>query len=135
MQLLTWNNEYSVGVQTLDNQHSMFMDLLNELHAAMESGQARSRTGTILRKLLNYTRGHFSAEEAMMASARYPGLVQHRSLHRGLTKHVEDAEARFERGEGAVNDQLLGFLRDWITHHIENSDKAYGPWINKSGVQ
>jgi hemerythrin len=111
------------------------MDLLNELHAAMESGQARSRTGTILRKLLNYTRGHFSAEEAMMASARYPGLVQHRSLHRGLTKHVEDAEARFERGEGAVNDQLLGFLRDWITHHIENSDKAYGPWINKSGVQ
>lgn len=135
MTLLTWSDEYSVGVQTLDNQHTVLFNLINDLHAAMMKDQARSMTGLLFRKLLNFTRNHFSAEEAMMAAANYPGLAQHRIKHRDLTKHVEEFEARFERGEGAVNLQLLGFLRDWVTTHIQDADKQYGPWMNKRGVQ
>lgn len=135
MALLTWDDRYSVGVSTLDNQHSVLFNLINELDAAMASENSRSITQTILRRLLIYTRGHFSAEEAMMASAKFPGLEQHRQRHRQLTKHVEECEARFERGEGAVNNQLLSFLRDWVTEHVLKSDKEYGPWINRTGVR
>ncbi len=135
MALLTWDESYSVGVSTLDNQHSVLFNLINELHAAMMHGNSRTLTGTTLRRLLNYTRGHFSAEEAMMASLQYPGLEKHRQTHRKLTKHVEEFEARFERGEGPVNSQLLSFLRDWVTDHVLRSDKEYGPWINKNGVR
>ncbi|HEY1649506.1 MAG TPA: bacteriohemerythrin [Terracidiphilus sp.] len=135
MAFLTWNDDYLVGVRSLDNQHSVLFNLLNELHAAMLNGQARNRAVLILRNLLNYTRGHFSTEEAMMASAGYPGLDRHRIQHRGLTKHVQEFEARFERGEGALNPQLFGFLRDWLTNHIQDADKEYGLWLNQKGVQ
>jgi hemerythrin len=135
MALLTWSDDYLVGVQTLDNQHNMLFNLLNELDAAMVAGQARRSIVQMLRKLLIYTRGHFSAEEAMMAAAGFPGLAQHRIQHRNLTKHVQEFEARFERGEGAANLQQLGFLRDWVTRHIQDADKEYGPWMNKKGVQ
>ncbi|MGA7339275.1 MAG: bacteriohemerythrin [Terracidiphilus sp.] len=135
MALLTWNDSYSVGVRTVDNQHSVLFSLINELHAAMETGQAKSMTGPILRKLLNYTRDHFAAEEAMMAASKYPGLAQHQIKHRDLTKQVEEFEARFERGEGTINIQLLGFLRDWLTNHIQHSDKEYSPWLKKSGMK
>lgn len=135
MELLTWNNDYLVGVQTLDNQHSVLFNLINDLHAAMIKDQARSMTGLLLRRLLKYTRNHFSAEEAMMAAANYPGLAQHRIKHRDLTRHVEQFEARFERGEGAINPQLLSFLCDWLVNHIQHSDKEYGPWMNQKGVQ
>lgn len=135
MALLTWNDDYSVGVRTLDNQHNVLFNLLNELEAAMTGGQTQRMALPILRKLLNYTRGHFSAEEAMMAAASYPGLAQHRIKHRDLTRHVEAFEARFERGDGSVNLQLLSFLRDWVTNHIQDSDKEYGPWMNQKGVQ
>jgi hemerythrin len=131
---LTWDDSYSVGVSTLDNQHSVLFNLINELDAAMNRN-SRNITGTVLRRLLIYTRGHFSAEEAMMASAKFPGLDEHRQTHRKLTKHVEEMEARFERGEGTVNNQLLSFLRDWVTDHVLKSDKEYGPWINKTGVR
>jgi hemerythrin len=135
MALLTWSEDYSVGVQTLDNQHSVLFRLVNELHAAMVNGQAQRATVILVRKLLNYTRGHFSAEEAMMAAAGFPGLAQHRIKHRSLTKHVEEFEARLERGEGALNIQLFSFLRDWLTSHIQDADKEYGPWMNQRGVQ
>jgi len=134
MALLTWNNKYSVGVKALDSQHTVLFNILNDLHAAMMNGKAQALTGPLLRKLVDYTRTHFSAEEAMLTTARYPGLADHHKLHDGLMKQVEDYAARFERGEITLNLHLLNFLRDWLTNHIQKVDHEYGPWLNEHGV-
>lgn len=133
MALLTWSKDYSVGVQSIDGQHLSLFNMLNELHAAMMKGQARSVAGPVLRRLVNYTREHFEAEEAMMASAKYPGLADHRIKHRELTRQAEEFMDRFERGEATINIQLLNFLRDWLSIHIKKSDKEYTPWMQKAG--
>jgi hemerythrin len=81
-------------------------------------------------------RGHFSAEEAMMAAAGFPGLAQHRIQHDNLTKRVEEFEARFERGERTVNPRLLSLPRDWAPPAtFQDADKEYRPWINGRGVR
>jgi len=135
MALLTWNKSYSVGVQALDSQHTVLFGLLNDLHAAMMKGQAQSLTGPLLRKLADYTRSHFAAEEQMMASARYPGLTEHRAKHRDLIRQVEEFSGRFEKGEIALNLHLMNFLRDWLMNHIQKTDREYGPWLNEHGVR
>ena len=133
MALMTWNSSYSVGVKTLDSQHTVLFDILNDLHEAMLKGQAHSMTGPLLRKLVDYTRTHFTAEEGMLSNARYPGLEGHRALHRDLMKQVEGYSARFDRGEITLNLHLLNFLRDWLTNHIQKVDHQYGPWLNEHG--
>jgi hemerythrin len=30
--------------------------------------------------------------------------------------------------------ETLNFLRDWLKHHIQESDKGYGPYLNQHGV-
>jgi hemerythrin-like metal-binding protein len=135
MPLLTWNDSLSVGVRTIDKQHSTLVAILNELYDAMMKGQAKQVTGPMLRKLINYTREHFSAEEAMMATADYSGLAAHRREHERLTRQVDEFAARFERGECTVNIELLGFLRTWLTNHIQQTDKAYGPCLVGHGIQ
>jgi hemerythrin-like metal-binding protein len=130
MALLTWNSRYSVGVEAMDNQHTVLFGLLNDLHAAMMRGQARILTGPLLLRLVEYTHTHFSAEEQMMAAARYPGLAIHRLKHRELIKQVEEYAARFENGEITLNLDLMNFLRDWLSNHIQVVDHEYGPWIN-----
>lgn len=134
MALLIWNSSYSVGVKTLDSQHTSLFNILNDLHGAMMNGQAQTMTGPLLRKLVEYTGTHFSAEEKMLDASRYPGLASHRILHRDLMKQVEDYSARFDRGEITLNLQLLNFLRDWLTNHIQKVDHEYGPWLNEHGV-
>lgn len=131
MALLSWSSKYSVGVQAMDSQHEVLFKILNELHDAMMRGQAREVTGLLLQKLTRYTRTHFSAEESVMAAAGFPGLAQHRIKHRELMKQVDEFGARYKSGEGALNVQLLNFLRDWLTTHIEQEDRAYGPSVNK----
>jgi hemerythrin-like metal-binding protein len=135
MALLTWNSKYSVGVKPLDSQHTVLFGLLNDLHAAMLKGQAQSLTGPLLKKLVAYTHTHFKDEEAMMTAAKYPGLADHKIKHRDLIKQVEDFAARHERGEVTVNLQLMNFLRDWLTNHIQKTDHEYGPWLNEHGVR
>ena len=112
MALLTWNSSYSVGIKTMDGQHTKLLDMLNDLHSAMMSGKAHGVTGKLLHKLADYTREHFTAEEAMMAAAKFPGLDTHRIKHRNLTKQVEEFVVKLEKGESTVNVQLLNFLRD-----------------------
>jgi len=134
MALMTFGQNYSVGVQAIDGQHKVLFDIINELHAAMMKGQAQSLTGPLLKKLADYTRSHFTAEEAAMASVKYSGLEIHKTKHRDLVKKVEDYLERFEKGEITINLHLLNFLRDWLTNHIQKVDKEYGPWLNEHGV-
>jgi len=131
MALVAWSKEYSVGVEELDRQHRMLFDVLNELHDAMMQGKAQSMTGDLLRKLIDYTRKHFAAEEAMMAAAGYGGLARHRLQHKDLMKQVDEFAARYEHGERTLNVQLMNFLRDWLTTHIQQSDREYGPSVSK----
>lgn len=135
MALLTWSNQYSVGVPSLDSQHTVLFDILNDLHAAMLKGQAQSLTGPLLRNLLQYTNTHFTAEEALMTATKYPEVAEHKIKHRDLVKQVEDYIARFEKGEITLSLHLLDFVRDWLTNHILKVDKQYGPWLKEHKVK
>ncbi|MDR3738684.1 MAG: bacteriohemerythrin [Terracidiphilus sp.] len=135
MALLEWNNSLSVGVPSIDAQHCVLISLLNDLHDAMLNGNAQNRTGPLLRSLVSYTRDHFTTEEAMMASAGYSQLKEHRNQHLALTRKVEHYALRYERGESALNLQLLTFLRDWITTHILVDDMAYAPTLKQHNLR
>jgi hemerythrin len=133
--LVIWSEKLSVGVKSLDNQHIVLFDAVNDLHAAMMKGQGRTIVGELLCKLLLYTRNHFSDEEQLMESAGYPDLPQHRILHRNLTKQVEEYIARFEKGDLTLTADLSGFLSDWLKKHIIAIDQSYGPFMNQHGVR
>ena len=135
MALMTWSDKYSVGVKALDSQHTVLFDIINDLHNAMMKGQAQTMTAPLLRKLVEYTHNHFSAEESMLAASKYPGLADHKLKHVELIKQVEDYAARFDNGEITLNVHLLNFLRDWLTNHILKVDHEYSEWLNKNGVR
>ena|ERR1035438_824133 len=133
MALLTWSNKYSVGVKAIDDQHATFLRMVNELHAAMIRGQAQSVAGPLLRKLANYARDHFSTEEKLMETAKFPGLAQHRAKHQELLARVGEYVARYEKGDHTIFVPLLKFLGDWLTNHLQQTDQEYEQWLNDHG--
>jgi len=135
MALIEWNDSLSVGVPSIDAQHAVLVETLNDLHDAMMSGQGHARTGALLSTLISYAHDHFAAEEAMLEAAGYAQLDAHRAHHRGLTRQVQNYVARYERGEATVNMHLLNFLRDWLTNHIMKEDKAYSSTMVAHGIK
>ncbi len=54
MSLLTFNKTWSIGIQSIDDQHAVLFEVLNELHAAMLKGQANAVIGRLLLDLRLY---------------------------------------------------------------------------------
>lgn len=36
---------------------------------------------------------------------------------------------------GAANSDIMAFLGDWLVKHIQGSDKKYGPFLKKKGLE
>jgi hemerythrin-like metal-binding protein len=135
MALMTWRNQYSVGVETLDDQHKSLMKALNELHAASMRGQAQKVAGPLLSQLVSLASGHFSAEEKLMESIKFPGLALHRAKHKELAGMIAEFFTRHEKGDTTVYTQLLYFMRDWQTKHMQTEDQDYAGWLRAHGVK
>jgi hemerythrin len=132
--LMSWSNKFSVGVKTLDDQHRNIIESLNELHAAAMKGQMKEVAGSLLAKLISYAREHFSAEERLMESAKFPGLAEHRAKHQELAGKAGVFISRHEKGDATVYIELLHFVRDWQTKHMQNEDQEYARWFSAHGV-
>ncbi len=132
-EFLTWKNELSVGVDTIDREHRELAQTINELHATMRKDDQQGLTGPLLRKVVELTRAHFSSEEHMMTANKYPGTALHLFKHQYLMQQVEALLARVNRGGFKLTDYSLTFLRDWFNTHIQKEDVQFGVWLNETG--
>ena len=129
-----WKESYSVKVEAMDAQHKKLFDLVNELHRAMGTGHGKDIAGDVLKRLVDYTVNHFSAEEKLMEKHNYPGLTAHRAEHKALTEKVIAIKKEFEAGATNVTPQLLTFLQQWLKNHIQTVDQRYSDFLNAHGV-
>ncbi|MCX7289508.1 bacteriohemerythrin [Janthinobacterium sp.] len=129
-----WTDELSVGIQEIDEQHKVLIDLLNELHEAIRQHHGSEASVTILGRLADYTRTHFTVEESLMRILGYPEYDAHKLHHEDLIKQMNDLQARLAGGE-AITFELMHFLRNWLTHHIMEGDKRYTEHFLSRGAQ
>lgn len=134
MSLLAWSNMFSVGVKDIDDQHKKLVDMANRLNDAMKAGQGRAEVGGILGELVEYTVNHFAFEERLMDKHAYPMSSQHKKEHQDLVRTVGEFKRKFELGDAALTAEIMGFLRDWLSRHIMNSDKMFGKDLNGKGI-
>ena len=59
----TWKDEYSVGIDSIDQQHKNLFSIVNEFHSAVKQKSNKSEIFSILNKLIQYTEAHFKDEE------------------------------------------------------------------------
>ena len=123
MAYFEWNNDYSVGIAKIDDQHKMLLKYINELYEAMQAGKGRDVLGTVLKNLVDYTRTHFALEERLMQEYGYPDYKAHSQKHNKVTEHVLDLKLKFDTGEISSPIQVTNFLKEWLTKHILGTDK------------
>ena len=129
MDLITWEDKLSVNIQSMDQEHKQLIGLINELHNAMRQGQGKLVLSSTLENLIRYTQTHFTNEEKLMQEMGYPDLKEHKKEHAALTKQVIDLQNRHEQGELVLTIEIMQFLKNWLTHHILNTDKKYGEFV------
>ena len=127
--LITWSDALSVSDPDIDQQHKKLVEMINDLHDAMRKGQTESVMTNLFNRLLGYTAEHFSYEEQRMAACDYPHLSAHKARHADLVQQATVLQEKFASGNQHLNMKVMRFLKDWITNHIQKSDKDYVPYL------
>ena len=135
MNLIDWNDNLSVKISHLDDQHKQLINMINELHNAMSKGQGKLVVNEILKRMTEYTVNHFKSEEMLFEKYDYPETLKHKDEHSAFVGKVADFNSKFEKGELFLSVEVMMFLKDWLINHIAKSDKSYSDYLNSKGVK
>ncbi len=141
MAFIEWTKEYSVGVQEIDEQHKQLVQLTNELYTAIVGNYDDIGLRKTFQGLIDYVKVHFSHEEGMMAKVNYPGLEPHQAKHRELVTRIvnyfKEYQAKMASGADSkhLSKEVLMFLRDWLFHHILETDMKYRDHFHARGIK
>ncbi len=130
MQLLVWEDRFSVGIREFDQQHKILFEMINSLIIAKENNSEQIVVERALAQLVQYTIYHFTAEESMMRYFNFDGLEEHEKEHASLLKQVHAYQEKLTTKEGVSFDELLNFLAGWLLDHTLGIDQKYGPFLN-----
>lgn len=130
-----WTPELSVGLDEIDAQHRVLVDIINRIYLALINRWNREQVAQVLDELVQYTQVHFAVEESLFRITNYPDYESHKALHERLRDQVASIQRRFERGDIELDLKLMTFLRNWLTDHIHGEDKAYVNHLLASGLK
>jgi hemerythrin-like metal-binding protein len=127
MAYFEWEGRYELGVAAMDAEHRALVDLMSKLHERNLAGAPPWELKAILGDLEALTKKHFADEEACMASRGFAGLATHKLIHADLLAKFGALAAEYAATGGRVPEALFGFLRLWLSAHIQGIDRKYAP--------
>jgi hemerythrin len=135
--MIEWDERYSVGIQTIDDQHRELLRLINifYLSCAGEGESAKASFKLLVRGLINYIKYHFAAEEQLLERIKYPDISAHKRQHKEFTRYILEKTENFERGKALSLGNFARYIRDWMITHITLIDKKYTTYIHFANSQ
>jgi hemerythrin-like metal-binding protein len=135
MALMNWDNSFSVGIPSIDNQHMKLIQMINDLHDSMKSGKGQDVLKKILNDMANYTVNHFNTEELLFKKHGYADTESHIMQHRMFIDKVSEVKKEIESGKPVFTLKLMNFLKDWLQNHILKTDMEYKSFLIEKGVK
>jgi hemerythrin len=124
---MKWKEEYSVGIQEIDNQHKKLLDMFIAVEQSIESAENWNDVHICLVALKDSAKIHCIVEQSLMRLFGFEGLARHIDSH----KYLFDKLAEMERQSLGISAkrETVEFLDDWFMNHICTTDKEYAKYI------
>ena len=122
---LQWQDSWSVGNQTLDDDHKRLIDIIGRIE---DYRPASADLGQLFAELEDYTRYHFSREEDLMDGADIEDLEGHKKFHRDFEEWLHSVRYTMSVSRESrefLLDSVDEYLRKWLVHHILETDMNY----------
>ena len=126
--MLTWQERFNIGVESIDNAHQELFRIINKLHNVVRTGggNAKWTAAQTIKYVRSYTLKHFQDEETYMLSINFRDYEAHKAIHATMReKIIPHLYSRMERED--YSDESIKFflsvLEKWLTRHIIGHDR------------
>ena len=122
MSLITWKEEFSVGVPSIDHEHQELIESINALNEVAHDGSNFEKVSAALGEIYTQISAHFALEERIMRTAHYDGYPEHKEDHEDLLEELRDIMDRIDY-DGTYDERRLGQeLEAWFSVHFSTHD-------------
>ena len=134
MQEIIWNDDYSVGVQQLDEQHKKIISFINRLVNDTNLSVYSESLNEALTEMLKYSIEHLRYEENLLKENDYPDFDSHKQFHEDYIKRSSEFSISAMDSDYRVPTEVISYLRDWWEHHILEEDMKYKEFFKAKGI-
>lgn len=134
-ELFPWKESYKLGIPAIDLQHKKLVRLVNELNYASSYKRGRGLLKKSFQDLIDYIDTHFSFEEQLLQDNEFPDFYEHKKRHDQFAERIAEYRARHDSGDETVLPELMLFLKNWLSRHMQGSDREYIPFIKNNEVR
>ena len=133
--MIEWEEKYSVGIISIDEQHKKIIDIINRIIAAKELDDNTKEITEILNEMAAYSHEHFKTEETHMIEFKYPEYQYHKEEHIDFSLRTLAYQSRVITGDNRVANAILEYLKSWLVNHIQKTDKKYSDCFKKNRLK
>lgn len=131
METIIWTKALSVGIREIDDQHKMFIALLNNFNVAISKGKIE-KLNKLLSELLEFARIHFTTEENYFKKLKYPYANEHMIEHEKLILKSIRLKDQLEKKGLSLAPELVEFLKEWLENHLKMHDQKYAKYFKEN---
>ncbi|GFZ31633.1 bacteriohemerythrin [Clostridium zeae] len=125
--MITWKDEYTVGVELIDSQHKRLLEIANDVYELTKNSfitDKYDRIVEVIEELRDYTIFHFKSEEEYMLSIGYKKFLSHKVEHDDFVNKVNSLDLnQIDESQQKHLLEILEFVIKWIDEHILQKDK------------
>ena len=133
-EFLKWSDDYSIGLQEIDNQHKKLLDIINKLYTAFINRDEDMVMENILVQMTDYTKYHFGTEEKYFKQFGYKNTSDHLEQHKIYIAKLSAFQNDFKNNQ-KITYSVMNFLRNWLVNHIQGIDRNYVALFKENGVK
>ena len=125
--MIKWKDEYSIGVDSVDEQHKELFEIANRSYDLLRNQLITDKYGKIIEiidELKNYTIYHFKAEENYMQEIGYKKFLSQKVAHNDFLEKMDNIDVeQIDDGQNEYLRGILDFVSEWLVEHILKEDK------------
>jgi NNP family nitrate/nitrite transporter-like MFS transporter len=127
--LISWDDEFSVGIEAIDRQHTRMLSLINQIDEVIQQGGTYEMFAPVLDDLIDYTIQHFAHEEKLLEENHCPDIDKHKKSHVRLRGELLNWQEKVTDAAPEEMREHMFFLRIWFPGHILNVDKRDAEYL------
>jgi hemerythrin-like metal-binding protein len=133
MPIIEANTDFMLGPE-IDRDHRELIDFLNAAFDEFAASDHIEDIESVIKVLQDHATRNFVREERLMRETSYPGLAEHKKEHEMFTDTVIKFKGS-RQPNTALTVEILWFLTDWATRHMQGTDAELGKYIHANANQ
>jgi hemerythrin len=126
---LEWREDWALGIDLLDDEHRVMVQLLNRLFESDNPVPVTER----LDDLISHLRRHFHTEEVFLRSIDYPGTEEHCREHAiQLAEFIDLRRSLAGTGYEVLEIGDRESIRHWFFNHVIAEDARFGVYYRET---